>query len=126
MKISATLMLVAGGSLLLGAAPRGEDRLARELDGRTAGQPRNCVPIVQNEALRIVDENSLVYREGRTLWVNRLPKPCRGLRPDQTLVVRPTGAQHCRGDYVRSLLRGTTIPTGLCRLGEFTPYQRPR
>jgi len=119
--------------LLFGCAatvPHGSSReqsdLAGELAGRSAGQPQACVSTVRSQNLRIVDPQTLVYGTGRTIWVNRLRSPCAGLRPFDTLIVELRGAQYCRGDLVRGLTPGTTIPGPMCPLGDFVPYRLPR
>jgi hypothetical protein len=111
-------------------APHGVSReqsdLSSDLAGRSAGQPQICVSTVRSQNLRIVDPQTLVYGHGRTIWVNRLRDPCPGLRPFDTLIVEVRGAQYCRGDLVRGLTPGTTIPGPMCPLGDFIPYRLPR
>ena len=100
--------------------------LAKELEGRVAGAPESCVAISASQGLRVVDSRTLVYYRGGTVWVNRLAEDCPGLRPLDTVVVEVHGAQYCRGDRVRGLSPGTTIPGPMCPLGDFVPYRRPR
>jgi hypothetical protein len=113
------------------AAPRAEGPtrdqqwLSRELAGRVAGPPQTCVPAESNSAaLTIVDDRTLAYQRGRTLWVNNLEAPCPGLRPFETLIVEVHGSQYCRNDRFRSVEPGLTIPGPYCLLGDFTPYRR--
>ena len=107
------------------ASPERSD-IARELAGRAAGQPQSCVSASPSQNLRIVDSATLIYGSGRTIWLNRLDAPCPGIRPFDTLIVEVVGAQYCRGDLVRGLPTGTTIPGPKCRLGNFVPYRLPR
>jgi len=100
--------------------------LAQELDGRVAARPESCVSTSASQGLRIVDSRTLVFHSGGTVWVNRLEDDCPGLRPQDTLIVEVHGAQHCRGDRVRGLPPGTTIPGPTCPLGDFVPYRLPR
>ncbi|HEX8644093.1 MAG TPA: DUF6491 family protein [Allosphingosinicella sp.] len=119
-------------AVLAGCAAAGslEDRertaLARDLAGRSAGEPRRCVPAVQGVSLNAVDRRTLVYDTPGTLYVSRLRTDCPSLRPDSTIVVEAYGDQYCANDRIRALDPGTTIPGPLCLLGEFTPYRRPR
>jgi hypothetical protein len=103
-----------------------EADLAHELRGRVAGTPESCVSISASQGLRIVDSRTVVYHSGGTVWVNRLAEDCPGLRPLDTAIVEVRGAQYCRGDRVRGLTPGTTIPGPMCPLGDFVPYRRPR
>jgi hypothetical protein len=100
--------------------------LAAELDGRVAGAPESCVSTSASQGLRVVDSRTLVHHSGRTVWVNRLAGDCPGLRPLDTVIVEVRGAQYCRGDRVRGLSPGTTIPGPVCPLGDFIPYRLPR
>jgi hypothetical protein len=98
--------------------------LARLLDGRVVGEPKSCVPMQQQDGLRAIDENTFVVERGRTLWVNRLPSACPGIRPFSTLIVRVHTGQYCQGDRVQALEPGASIPGPYCILGDFVPYQR--
>jgi hypothetical protein len=95
-----------------------------EIAGRTPGPAQRCVQLVPNESLRIVSPNALLYGAGRTVWLNRPPGDCRGLRESDVLVTEPINGQHCSGDLVRSFDRYSRIPGPSCRLGEFVPYTR--
>ncbi|MFN3943933.1 MAG: hypothetical protein ACK4K7_03250 [Allosphingosinicella sp.] len=103
----------------------GGAELAREIAGRAAGAEQDCVSRQQTSGLRIVDARTLVMSDGATLWVNRLDGDCPGLRPFAQLIVESHGSQLCRGDLVRGLEPGSTIPGPACPLGRFTPYRRP-
>ena len=108
-----------------GAAPR-EDPLTHALAGRTRGQSVACVEASRLDPPQVIDEKTLLYREsGRRTWRNDLPEACRGLRPMSTLVTAVFGSQLCRDDSFRALDPGSLISTTTCRLGRFTPYDRP-
>ena len=113
--------------LLLAACAAGSARegdLSGELAGRIAGPPRDCVPVSAGDSLVARDKQTLLYRRGDTIWVNRLPAPCPGLDQMSTLVVEVHGSSHCRGDPVRAVEPGRSIPGPICRLGPFTPWRR--
>ena len=95
----------------------------RELVGRVAGKPQNCVPLEQGQSLRIAgDGHVLLYGFGRTLWVNHLGQ-C-SLNPDDVLVTRLYGSSYCRGYIVQSVDRTSHIPGPTCILSDFVPYNR--
>jgi hypothetical protein len=106
------------------AGPAGEADLTTELAGRTAGPPQDCVAASPGESLVARDSRTLVYRRGATLWVDRLAAACPGLDPMSTLIVDVQGSQYCRGDRVRALDPGQSIPGPPCLLGPFTPWSR--
>lgn len=107
------------------AAPR-QDPLAKALAGRVAGQSVDCVEQSRLDGPEIIDERTILYREnGRRTWRSDLPERCPGLRPFVTLVVEIYGSQLCRNDQFRTIEPGSRIPTSYCRLGAFTPYDKP-
>ena len=119
MRLLLTLLLAACAS---GSA--GEADLSGELAGRSAGPPKDCVPASAGASLVARDPRTLVYRRGDTIWVNRLAADCPGLNAMSTLVVELHGSQYCRGDPVRAVEPGQSIPGPICVLGPFTPYRR--
>jgi hypothetical protein len=109
MRIFPILLVLAGCAAPGPQGPsRDQEALGRELAGREARAPENCVPA----------------ERGRTLWVNRLEAECPGLRPLDTLVLEVQGSQYCRSDRFRTISAGSTIPGPTCLLGSFTPYRR--
>jgi hypothetical protein len=106
------------------AGPAPEADLSSELAGRSAGPPQDCVPASTGDSLVPRDSRTLVYRRGDTVWVNRLAAACPGLNPMSTLIVEVHGSNHCRGDPVRAVEAGQSIPGPICVLGSFTPYRR--
>jgi hypothetical protein len=108
-----------------GPSERAEAAFERELAGRTAGEPRSCIPAGAGRRLVVRDSRTIVQDEGRTLWVSRLDRPCPGLDPFGTLEIQAQGGQYCSGDRVRGLEAGRTIPGPWCVLRDFTPYRLP-
>lgn len=100
--------------------------LARETAGLVAGPPQSCISTISGQGLRVVDAQTLAYGSGRSVAINRMRAPCPGLEPTSTLIVEPgLGGQYCRGDRVRALEVGSTIPGATCILGDWVPYRRP-
>jgi hypothetical protein len=126
MRILALLLLVGACATPEAAGPgREAEALQRDLAGRTAEAAESCVPASSSgQGLRIVDARTLVYDQGRTLWVNRLDSDCPGMRSTDTLIVEVNGSQYCRGDRFRAASTGSTIPGPFCVLGSFTPYRK--
>ena len=119
------LLLALAGCAAMGEREDEGAELARQLAGRTAGAPQSCVPVTQNAPLEIVDRQTLAYRLGSTIYVNRLGSECPGMRPFNTLIVETNGSQYCRLDRVRALEPGSSIPGPICPLGDFIPYRLP-
>lgn len=101
--------------------------LAKELKGKVAGEPRNCINSRGVDAIRISDD-ILLYREsGRLVYQNKLRGPCPGLtRGDDILVTESFSGQLCRGDLIRLVDRTSGIQGPVCSLGEFVPYRKAK
>ena len=100
--------------------------LTRELDGKVAGAPVNCISDFNADDMIRVSDNILLYRvSGRLVYKNTLRSSCPGLARDTDIVVTEQfGGQKCRGDLVRLVDRTSGIPGPVCSLGEFVPYRK--
>jgi hypothetical protein len=126
--VRAALLPIAILALLGAAAPASprDDTLASELAGRTPGTPQDCLNRSRVSGPQIINDRTILYREsGRRVWRNDLPDSCPGLRPYDTMVIDVYGSQYCRNDHFRSYSAGGSIPGAICRLGSFTPYDKP-
>lgn len=125
MRIGAALVLMLASCATAdtsGGAAEGE--LPSELAGRTAGEARECIQARKEEPLRALDNQTVAYGRGKTLWVSRLRDPCPRLGPSRTLVVEVIGSRFCRGDAVGVVEPGSSMPGQFCALGDFVPYTR--
>jgi hypothetical protein len=133
-----TLMLALAGTVLLSGCSYGDaenspapirDReakiLAKELKGKVAGEPQNCISTLGRENMIRISDDMLLYRQsGRLVYQNKLRSPCPGLaRDSDVLVTESFGGQLCRGDIVRLVDRTSGMPGPVCSLGEFVPYR---
>ena len=99
--------------------------LMKELDGKVAGKPVNCISDFNAYNTIRVSDNILLYRvSGRLVYKNNLRSSCRGLSSDNDIIVSEQfGGQKCRGDIIRLVDRTSGMPGGFCSLGEFVPYR---
>lgn len=96
------------------------------LAGRVAGPMKDCLDLDRAQAPDIVDATTILYRQsGKRIWKTEPVGTCPALRPLSTLIVEVYGKQMCRGDRFRVLDNGMSIPSGYCRFGGFTPYDKP-
>ncbi len=72
----------------------------------------------------VIDDRTLLYRSAGHVWRNTLPETCPSLRDDSILIVDRFGSQFCHDDRFRTIERGSIIPSGYCRLGDFVPYTK--
>ncbi len=132
MRIAITL----GALLLAGCAQNAEYQaqrdaqarreLASTIGDRVAGKPQDCINPGMTDGPQIIDTRTLVYRQGGRIYRNDLVSECPSLAPLSTVIVEMRGSQLCRNDQFRVLTPGTSIPSGYCRMGKFTPYTRPK
>jgi len=106
-------------------AARADRALENELKDRTPGTPVNCISASSSTSgPQIIDNNTVLYREGRTVWRSELAAECRSLEPGNTMVVEINGGQICQNDRFRVIEPGMSIPSQYCRFGKFTPYRK--
>jgi hypothetical protein len=99
--------------------------LAEALAGRTPGPAQRCVANFELRSMQVIDDNTILFRKGSTVYIQRPPGGCSGLASgSRTLVTRPLGSQLCAGDlnYTVDLSSGMRGPT--CVFGPFVPYTR--
>jgi hypothetical protein len=125
--IIASLLAAAALAAPAFAAPRltPEAEFAKLLAGRDAGKPTNCISSTRMQSAKIIDGTAIVYRDGRTLWVNRPRSGADWLRDDDILVTHLFGSQLCSIDSVRLVDRTGGFQRGFVVLGDFIPYRLP-
>ncbi|MEA3053570.1 MAG: hypothetical protein QOG72_2473 [Sphingomonadales bacterium] len=119
------LLLLSTACVATRAGPSGgEAEPQLELAGRIAGAERDCVAMSSGANLVPRGRRTLVYRDGDTIWVNRLAASCPGLDEMSQILIEVHASQYCRGDHFQALDSGQSVPGPVCVLGSFTPYRR--
>lgn len=123
--ILAGLALAATPALVSAETPaeRGEARLAKMIEGRTAGEPVSCIPALRSNRLTVIDHVGLVYDAGDTIYVARASNP-RSLGRNDIVVIDRFGSQLCKQDIVRTVDRYQHYTTGAVFLEDFIPYTK--
>ena len=104
---------------------KGEVKLAKMLEGRVAGEPRDCIRTFPNVDMTVIDRTAIVYEIGSTLYVN-VPAIPRSLDDRDTMVRRTSFAsQLCNTDIVTTIDPVNGFYTGNIFLGQFVPYTQP-
>jgi hypothetical protein len=103
-------------------------RLAKELGGKTAGKPVNCISdFSSGNVIRISDDILLYRTSGNLVYKNNLRYACPGLaRDDDIIVSEQFGGQKCRGDLLKLVDRTSGFQGPVCSLGEFVPYRKDK
>lgn len=102
---------------------KGEIKLAKMLEGRVAGEPTSCIRNYRNARLTVIDKTALVYKVGRTLYVN-IPKEPDDIDSRDTLVRRSSTNDLCKTDIVTTVDYPGGFYTGNVFLGDFIPYRK--
>ena len=129
MKTLATIL--AGAALALTGtsvavaknAEQNEAKLARMLEGRTAGEPVSCIAAMNSTRIEVIEHVAIVYDSGDTIYVARPTDP-RQLGRNDIVVIDRFGGQLCHNDVIRTVDRYQGFTTGAVFLNEFVPYTK--
>jgi hypothetical protein len=104
-------------------AEKSEARLARMLEGRTAGEPVKCINAFNGNNIQVIEHVGIVYDAGRTIYVARTTHPDQ-LDSWDVPVIERFGSQLCSNDIMRTIDRSSGHITGVLFLDDFVPYRR--
>lgn len=109
--------------------PQAEAHLQKLLSGKVPGQPISCLPDYRSDNMVVIDDETILFRDGRTIYRNdfRGGSCSRLSNGNYALLTRRIGGLGlCRGDIaeVKDLANGITV--GSCVMGDFVPYAAPR
>jgi hypothetical protein len=122
--IAAAVLALAGATAhSAGKAEKNDAKLAKMLEGRTAGEPLACIPVPKGARLEVIDGVAMVYKSGDILYVAR-PSDPEMLGRDDVLVIERYSSQLCHTDVVRTIDRQGGYFTGVVFLGKFVPYRK--
>jgi hypothetical protein len=128
------LAAILGGSLLSVAVvsnakpDAGADALAKALAGRTAGPATRCVPDFRSSEMKIVDDNTIIFGQGKTVYLQRPVGGCPGLgMGGNSLVARQFATNRmCQGDINEVVDVRNGITVGSCVFEPFIPYTKAK
>jgi len=134
---SALLTLTALGAVTLGGcaanvapeprSPQALQELDRYLAGKVAGKPQTCLPNYRANDMVVIDEHTVLFRDGRRVWRTDIPGGCSNLgRPGYAMVTKQYGGEGlCRGQIVQVVDTATGMFAGSCTFGDFIPFDGP-
>lgn len=120
---AALLVLLGAAAVAAGKSEENESRLAKMLEGRTAGEPVNCITAFRSEKLQVIEDVALVFDAGDTLYVARPTNPD-ALRRDDVVIINRFGGQLCHTDIIRTVDRQGGYTTGVLFLEKWVPYSK--
>ena len=127
-----TLPLILAGAALAqtGATPalarsaeENEAKLARMLEGRTAGEPVSCISALRSSRIEVIEHVGIVYDAGNTIYVARPANP-KSLSHNDIVVIDRYSGQLCNTDVIRTVDRYQGFTTGAVFLDNFVPYTK--
>jgi hypothetical protein len=109
-------------------SPAAAKELADALAGRVAGQPQRCISNFPRTRMQVVDDWTILYDEGSTIYVQNPRGGCPGItNGTRTLVARQVGtSQMCDGDINQAVDLRSGVGGAPCVFGPFVPYTKPR
>ena len=106
------------------APTKGEQRLAKLLEGRVAGEPVRCIPAFRNVPTQTIDGTAYVYGRGETIWVQRTRDPKQIDDRDYLRLIRRDSTQLCRDDQTVQIEPYSGMISGAVFFEDFVPYTR--
>lgn len=105
---------------------RGQETLQKLIAGHSARPAVSCIPDYRSDDMVVIDEQTVAFRAGSTVYVNTLASPCSRLgAPGYALVTRRIGGTGmCRGEIATVVDTSSGMVAGACSLGDFVPYVR--
>lgn len=117
------LALIAGASSLTAQNSSSDQKLAKALAGRVAGQPVNCIS--ERSKMQIIDDGTILFRDRGVVYVQRPIGGCHGLSNSMSLIRDSFGTTRiCRGDINQIVDVRTGFGTGACTYSDFIPYRK--
>jgi hypothetical protein len=134
MTMKALATILSGAALALGPTAAsatgsghndaGEARLARMIEGRTAGEPVSCINTARSNKMEVIDGVAVVYDAGRTIYVARPTDPRMLGRNDALVLDRFSPVRLCVQEPMKTIDRIDGFQTGVVFLKDFVPYTK--
>mgnify|MGYP003575998626 FL=1 len=107
---------------------RAQKELADALAGRVPSKPVSCVPNYRASNMQIIDDWTILFKDGRTVYVQNPRGGCPGIASHRNVLVTRLFAsnQLCSGDISRLVDPSSGIGGGACVFSDFVPYTKPR
>jgi hypothetical protein len=124
------LASVAAVSLIASAAyaipaKSPEEKLAKALEGRAAGEPVDCIYLRDIRSSRIFDKTAILYElNNGTYYLNRPDAGAQSLSWNDVLVTDTHSPRLCSIDVVKLFDTHPWMQSGFVNLGKFVPYKK--
>lgn len=104
---------------------RQQQTFDKALAGKVPGKAEKCLPLQRSNDMVVIDDDTILYRDGRTTYVNQPLGSCNNLGNGSYALVTQSGngSMLCRGDISNVVDATTGVTVGSCALGDFVPYR---
>lgn len=102
---------------------KNEAKLAKMLEGRTAGKATSCISARRSNKLRVMENVGIIYESGDTIWVARTSNP-HALGWNDVPVIDRFGSKLCNTDVTHTIDRYAHFTNGTVFLDKFVPYKK--
>ena len=131
-----TILLLNGAAMLASCStgqlqetrsPKAQKELAEALAGHTPGPPVRCIHSNQLNQMKVIDDWTILFKDGRTIYVQNPRGGCPGIGSHRNVLIsRPMpSSQLCSGDIQQLFDPTSGIGGGACVFSEFVPYTKP-
>ena len=124
--IGATLLAASAATIAKPDHHPKSEALAKALAGRAAGPATRCVPNFRSSDMKIIDDGTIIFGEGKTVYLQKPVGGCPGLGiGGNSLVARQFATNRmCQGDINEVVDVRNGITVGSCVFEDFVPYTR--
>lgn len=106
---------------------RSAEKLAKALAGRSAGPPVSCISNSRGSSMQVVDDYTILFKEGGTVFVQKPAGGCHGIGGGYSLVTRINATNRlCSGQIGQVVDQVSGFTYSSCVFGEFVPYRKAR
>ena len=121
--VAATMALGAPAVSAKTTLERSEERVAKLLEGRVAGEASNCISALRSNDIQVIPHVGVAYEQGDTVYLARVRNP-NSLRSSDVPIFERFGSQLCTTDIVRTADRYSGFTTGVVFLDDFVAYTK--
>jgi hypothetical protein len=100
--------------------------LAKMLNGRTAGEPVDCIDIRKVQSIKFLNQSVVFVIKPSLTFVNSPPGGCGKAEVGLTPVTNPDNVRICNGNPIGLVDLDSGIQKGGCMLGQFVPYTKAK
>lgn len=107
-------------------SPAAAAKLAKALAGRTAGPAVRCVSGFRSSDMKVIDDQTILFGQGKTVYLQKPAGGCPSLRlGGYSLVSRQFGSNRaCQGDINEVVDVRSGVTVGSCVFAPFVPYSK--